>query len=298
MLETIRLGGVSVAIGSDDPGIDCRVAGPERLFLTSDGVAPDFTIAVRRLEQYDPPRGECLFDSGLVWSLHRDADALRIECRSPLFGPNPYKLAIIDEAFTHADVLVTPGANPLEFPLGELLFNALLTRRGGIEVHACGIIDNGQGLVFIGNSGDGKTTTARLWEEAGLGLTGPEGPSSGVELVSDDRVILRPHDGIWWMYGTPWHGDAEICSPSRAPLHRIFALHQAAENALTPLSPAHGAARILACAFPPFHDLAGMQAVIDIAAAVASAVPVARYSFVNDTSAVEYIRSLRTSKAA
>ncbi len=285
MRETIGLGGVNVAIESDDPRIDCRVAGSERLFVIDGAAKPDFTVAVRRLERYEPPRGECLFDSGLVWSLHRDGDAQRIECRSPLFGPTPYKIAIINQAFTHADVLVTHGANPLEFPLGELLFNALLTRRSGLEVHACGIIENGRGTVFIGNSGDGKTTTALLWQA-----------SSDAEIVSDDRVILRPHDGTWWMYGTPWHGDADICSSSRAPLSRIFtldkALGKAAVNHLTPLSPAHGAARLLACAFPPFHDRQGMKTVIGIAAALASEIPLARFSFLNEPSAVELIRSL------
>src|SRR5206468_1111824 len=135
--------------------------------------------------------------SGLVWSLHRDGDMLRIECRSPLFGPTPYKVAVFDEALTHAEVFVTKLADPLEFPLGELLFNALLTQRGGIEVHACGVIENGQGTVFIGNSGDGKTTTARLWQQA----------NPNAELVSDDRIILVPNvedrqscPSGWWMY--------------------------------------------------------------------------------------------------
>jgi hypothetical protein len=285
MRETLRLGGVAIAIECDDPTIDCRAVGSERLFV-SDTATPDFTVNVRRLERYTPPRGECLFDSGVVWSLHRDGNALRIECRSPLFGPTPYKIALIDEAFQHADVFVTEG-NPLEFPLGELLFNGLLTRCGAIELHACGIIDKGQGLVFIGNSGHGKTTTALLWQRA-----------NDVEIVSDDRVILRPHDGGWWMYGTPWHGDAEICSPSRAPLSRIFTLAKGPTNVLTSLSPAAGAALLLTCAFPPFHDLEGMRTVTGIAADVASAVPMARFSFLNDPSAVDFIRALPRARAA
>jgi hypothetical protein len=243
---------------------------------------PDFTVNVRRLERYEPPRGEALFDSGLVWSLHRDGEALRIECRSPLFGPTPYKYAVVDQALTHAEVFVTKLIDPLEFPLGELLFNALLAQRGAIEVHACGVIEHGQGTVFLGNSGDGKTTTARLWQQA----------KADAELVSDDRIILRPHDGAWWMYGTPWHGEAEICSPSRAPLRRIFALDKATSNAVTPLSPAHAAARILACAFPPFHDPQGMQTFLAIAANLATAVPAARLSFVNDPSAVAFVQAV------
>ena len=281
MHETLRVGGIAVAISCDDPLAGPLVCGAERLFLADDDETPDFTVTVRRLEQYEPPRGKCLFDSGLVWSLHRDDGALRIECRSPQIGPTPYKYAVVDDALTHAEVFATGLADPLEFPLGELLFNALLTQRGAIEVHACGVIENGEGTVFLGNSGDGKTTTARLWQRS----------NPHAELVSDDRIILRPHDGVWWMYGTPWHGEAEICSPSRAPLRRIFALDKASSNAVTPLSPAQATARILACAFPPFHDAQGMSAFTAIAAALATSVPVARLSFVNDPSAVAFVQA-------
>jgi hypothetical protein len=288
MRETLRVGGVAVSILCDEPGVGALVHGSERLFLTKDDDVADLRVTVRRLDHYEPPRGECLFDSGLVWSLHRDGDALRIECRSPLFGPNPYKIAVFDEALTRAEVFGTELFDALEFPLGELLFNALLTQRGAIEVHACGVIENGEGIVFLGNSGDGKTTTARLWQSA----------APDVEVVSDDRVILRPHDGVWWMYGSPWHGDAEICSTSRAPLRRIFSLHQATANGVKPLTPAKATARILACAFPPFHDVSELTAVVNIAVALASAVPVARFSFVNDPAAVTFIRNLPGARAA
>src|SRR5438034_10696029 len=194
MRETLRVGGVAVSILCDEPGVGALVHGSERLFLSGDDDA-DFGVTVRRMQHYEPPRGECLFDSGLVWSLHRDGDALRIECRSPVFGPNPYKIAIFDEALTRAEVFAAPVTDPLEFPLGELLFNALLTKRGAIEVHACGVIENGEGTLFLGNSGDGKTTTARLWQQA----------NPHAQLVSDDRVTRRPHRGVWWMDGTRWH---------------------------------------------------------------------------------------------
>jgi hypothetical protein len=291
MREVLHIGGIAMAIDSLDERLIGALEAPMTRFVVEETGEVDFTVTARVLERYQPPRGECLFDSDMVWSLHRDGDGLRIECRSDIFGAVPYKIAVIDRDFRRADVFVRlldgAHAHPLEFPLDELLFNALLTRRGALEVHACGVIENGEGSVFIGNSGDGKTTTARLWQG-----------SSRAEIVSDDRVILRPHDGTWWMYGTPWHGEAELCSPSRAPLRRIFTLDKGGANHLTPLSAAHAAARLLACAFPPFHDAEGMMSVIAISAALASEIPVARFSFLNEPSAVQFIRSLPASKAA
>ena len=70
---------------------------------------------------------------------------------------------------------------PLEYPLDELLLQGLLARGRGAEIHACGIADgSGRGLLFVGQSGAGKTTMARLWEG-----------ERGITVLSDDRIILR-----------------------------------------------------------------------------------------------------------
>ena len=43
-----------------------------------------------------------------------------------------------------------------------------------------------------------------------------------VEIVSDDRVIVREAGGEWRMFGTPWHGEAALSSPASAPLDGVF----------------------------------------------------------------------------
>jgi len=92
------------------------------------------------------------------------------------------------------------------------------------------------------------------------------------------------------MYGTPWHGEADICSAASAPLHRIYVLDKSAHNRVMPLRPAEAAARLFACAFPPFHDPRGLATVVDTLGEIASTVPVARLSFANDSSAVDFVR--------
>jgi hypothetical protein len=275
----LRIGGVTIAV-------DPPVVFPEPLarFAVRDTTAPaDLRVSVAAMERYEPPRGELLFDSGEVWRLYDDdGGALRIECRSEMFGGEPYKIARVDRAITRCEILTRqPSLQPLEFPLDELLINALLSRRRGVELHACGVIDrNGDGYVFAGNSGDGKTTSARLWMDA------------GAEVVSDDRVVVREEGGAWRMYGTPWHGEAEICSPGSAPLRRVFLLDKAKPNAAAPLETGEAVARLLSCAFPPFHDPGALLRLLETLGALASAVPVSRLSFVNDESAVALVRSL------
>jgi len=231
------------------------------------------------------PCTDLLFDSGSLWRLFADGADYRFEFRSSFSGDEPYKIARVAKAGDGLTVdlqtRVTEYANtyPLQFPLDELLVNAVLTQQGGIELHSCGVVDrNGDGYLFAGNSGGGKTTTARLWQ------------GEAKEILSDDRIILRRENGQWWMYGTPWHGEAEICSASRAPLRRIFLLDKAGRNELRPLSQAAAIARLFSCTFPPFHDAGAMSAVVGTLAEIVRDVPVAAFSFVKDPSAVGFVR--------
>jgi len=280
---SLRIGGICLAVdGAPAP------RGPLAKFVVAD-CAPDVKVRLRR--DGARPAGELagppLFDSGAVWKRFDD----RIECYSQLFGEQPYKTAILSPDLSEVEIVMrVEGLEPLEFPLDELLINALLTERFGVELHACGVIDRGNGLLFLGNSGDGKTTTARLWMSAGAPALGRAPGAGAPTLVSDDRVIVRAENGEWTMYGTPWHGEAEICSPASAPLRRIYVLDKAARNSAAPLCGAEAVARLFACAFPPFHAARGIDGLLGTLSDLVADVPVARLSFVNDASAVAFVR--------
>ena len=268
------VGGFAVEVMGGDG--DLRLPFGHPLPLTRES---DSRVRVTHVSHIAPASGEPLFDSGAVWKLFDDSGAFRIDCFSDIFGAEPYKSARISRDLRAVDLRMrVRGLDPLEFPLDELLIGALLAQRRGVELHACGIIDRGNGLLFVGNSGGGKTTTARLWQD------------EDVEIVSDDRVIVRAAPGGWTMYGTPWHGEAEICSPAHAPLRRIYLLDKSARNGVTPLRPAEAVARLFSCAFPPFHDPRGLESVVDVLGALAADVPVARLSFAKHSSAVRFVR--------
>ena len=161
----------------------------------------------------------------------------------------------------------------------ELLMIHRLACGEGVEMHAVGIVDDkGQGHLFLGHSGAGKSTTARLWKS-----------ESNAHILSDDRIILRQRDGRIWMYGTPWHGDAGIASPDAAPLSRIYLLEHASKTQLVSLSPGRAAAELFTRSFVPHHSQEGLQFTLRFLERVTREIPCSVFRFLPDKSAVEAI---------
>jgi hypothetical protein len=205
-----------------------------------------------------------------------------------MFGTLPYQAACFNDDFTEGRVEVRREVfatrlplYPLHYPLDELLMVHLLARGRGVEIHCSGVVDgNGQGTLFIGQSGAGKTTMARLW------LAEPD-----VTILSDERIILRREGDDVWMYGTPWHGDGHIANPGRARLERLVFLRHAASNTIRPVSATDAIARLFSCSFTPFHDRAGLDFSLRFLETVARRCRRDELGFLPDRSAVDFLRA-------
>jgi hypothetical protein len=275
------------------PLIRLEPAPSARPFIASPE-SPDARLVVGWRELESTPPGELVFDSGGSWRLFRRGDLDVYRFFDGTLGPTPYKEAELHPGGRDGRVWLDPRfhaadqpVDPLQFPLDELLFLRLLGVRGGVELHACGLVaPSGQGLVFAGQSGDGKTTTARLWEGV------PE-----ATVLSDDRVVVRRDDTGLWVYGTPWHGDAGFAVSARAPLAAVFVLGRGDRDAIEPLGSSEALSLLLARSFPPFHDAAGMSRTLDSLEAVVASVPCARFSFVPGAGAVRSVLEWLSSDA-
>ncbi len=283
---TLKVGDVGVRITSGDPGMKLRVNGAAERFLVSNGAADvDVTTAWGKLCQ--PAHASLVFDSGGLWRLSRDLENYVFHLTSPMYGALPYKRATFSPDFTWGEVLLERSyfdprrpVDALEYPLDELLMMNLLAHGRGVEVHACGLKDtDGQGYLFLGHSGAGKTTTARLWQTAG-----------GVQVLSDDRIILRSWAGKTWMYGTPWHGEAKLALPARTPLRQIFFLRHGTANEIIPLGRAEALARFLACSFVPFYSRSGLEFALAFFQQLIDSLPCAELRFVPEERAIELAR--------
>ena len=248
--------------------------------------ACDVNLQIAWVDSLAAPPSTLLFHSGGLWSLYAEPSGYRFSFLSPLLGMTPYKEAWFDAEFSTGRVLLSRRyfdtqrpVYPLEYPLDELLMIHRLSRGEGVEVHAVGISDEqGRGHLFLGHSGAGKSTTARLW------LDRP-----GVRILSDDRIILRARDGQIWMYGTPWHGDAGIASPESAPLTGIYLLEHGNRNERSLLTPGQAAAELFTRCFVTHHSGEGIRFTLEFLDRVAREVPCSIFKFLPDESAVEEI---------
>lgn len=282
MHSFLSLAGISISV-RDDAGGQWLWEEPMSRFLVPFVARPEveLTIRVGSPRPLDDSTTRPLFDSDSVWRLYREGAGFRIECRSEAFGGDPYKTAILDETFTRGTIFMQPPVghlNPLDYPLDEVLIANLLGRGRGVELHSCGVIDaSGRGQLFVGVSGAGKTTTARLWQAAASGI------------VSDDRVIVRERGSAMWMFGTPWHGEAELSMPAGVPLAGVYLLEQSGANALRELDPAEAVARLFRCAFPPFYDGPSLDFTLSFLERLVARVPVRELQFTLDRSVVDLV---------
>jgi hypothetical protein len=287
---SVRIADININLGCAWPEMRLWLEEAASRFQVAESSAPDVRVMAGWGDLTEAVRGEQLFDSGALWRLYRAGDGRYVYSFSTsYFGSQPYKMAVFNQDFTSGEVYLhrpyfdtARAVYPLEYPLDELLLLNILARGKGAEFHSCGIVDaSGNGRLFLGQSGAGKSTTAGLWEQR-----------AGAHILSDDRIIVRRAGEGFQMYGTPWHGESKHGSPSSAPLKQIFFLRQALRNELTPLKRAEAAARLFACSFPPFYDTRGLEFTLGFLEEMVCAVPCYELDFLRDESAVDYVRQV------
>ncbi len=102
-----------------------------------------------------------------------------------------------------------------------------LYRYDAFLLHASAVCVDGQGYAFAAKSGTGKSTHSYLWKE----LLGER-----FSFINGDKPIVRLHDGVPYLYGTPFAGKEGENTPTRAPLRAITILCRGEQDRIEPLS--------------------------------------------------------------
>jgi len=169
---------------------------------------------------------------------------------------------------------------PLQYPLDMLLAINLLARGKGVAIHAAAVDDQGQGRLFVGRSGAGKSTMAELWLKA-----------PGARVLNDDRVLISHQDGAYTVHGTPWHSRLPVVSSQPAKLAGIYFLQHGQENRIELLKSADAVTKLMVCCFSTHWDLEGMKFTLSYLDQLVRRVPCYELRVVPDFRVVDFIRA-------
>ena len=167
-----------------------------------------------------------------------------------------------------------------------LLINYFALNKRGIFTHSVGVKDsNGDGLLFAGKSGAGKSTTARLWHK-----------HSRAMVLNDDRIIVRKLNGKFFIYGSPWHGEFSDYLESRiesAHLKKLFFIHHAPNNTVRRIPEKEAFNLLYPALFPTFWDKGCLENIVSLSYDLVKSVPCYDLGFVNNKKVIGFVRKIQ-----
>lgn len=114
-----------------------------------------------------------------------------------------------------------PDISLLRFGLW-VMFGVAINPLHAIAIHSSVIVKDGGAVMFLGESGTGKSTHTRLWREN----------IEGAKLLNDDSPIIRCVDGVPTVFGSAWSGKTPCYINKSFPIRGIVRLSQAPHNAM------------------------------------------------------------------
>ena len=143
----------------------------------------------------------------------------------------------VDIDFIHADVYQPAFSDDRSaYEASYLLMQAYMFRLAmtdGFMIHAAAVVHQGQGILFCGQSGAGKSTQANLWKK-----------HLHCEILNYDKPCILQENGRFFAHGSPWSGKERVIKNECVPLRAIVYVVQAKQNRVTRFSPAQAMSRL------------------------------------------------------
>lgn len=187
-------------------------------------------------------------------------------------------LYVYDRATDHVRCNVSREVSDLSaVRFGTWMMTALATvGRNVTPVHSSAIVCDGRAVLFLGESGTGKSTHTRLWREN----------IDGATLLNDDSPFIGFVDGVATAFGAPWSGKTHCYKQEEYPIAAIVRLSQAPHNAIRPLRSIHAIGALLPSLTPAFaYDEHLQDLMLNTLSAVISQVPVYHLECLPDAAA-------------
>ena len=147
------------------------------------------------------------------------------------------------------------------FPTDQILLARVLADRGGCYFHSSGMTLDGEGILFLGHSGSGKSTVATIMRDR-------------ANILCDDRMIVRRWEDGFRIHGNWSHGDISEVSANSASLRAIMFIQQAKENQLIPIDNKPKTIRkLLSCLIRPLITSDWWEKMLTLVGKIACEVP-------------------------
>lgn len=148
-----------------------------------------------------------------------------------------------------------------------------------IQVHSSLIKYQNIGIMFLGPSGIGKTTQAKLWNKY-----------LGALIINGDMVYIQEDKNQFLGWGTPWHGSSSYCENTNVQIKTLIVLKQGNENRIRRLSGNEVLKEIGKNIIYPLWLEDGIELCLDILDQLLKVIPV--YELINkaDLESVELVK--------
>jgi MoaA/NifB/PqqE/SkfB family radical SAM enzyme len=244
-----EIAGITIQVDSDLPITD-ETFHPKFRSFTVEAPGPD-TVTIHHHFEVPALNGRDLGQQVYrrpPWTIFKkNRTWVYVGASSEAEDSGPRRVAILNEDHSRA-ILYSDAAQ--EFKDGnvnsltllgrdEILLARLLAHRGGGIFHSSGVILEGNGLLFVGHSGAGKSTIVKMLQNRAV-------------VLCDDRVIVRRWPEGFRLHGTWIHGEVpNVCGLS-APLRAVFLLEQSLRNRIVETGHRRAAlSRLLGCLVKP-----------------------------------------------
>jgi hypothetical protein len=286
------IGGLKIALDYDQGLHNIVLEKALEAFAAEPFDRPDIRIQVDTRSPFPSPDSYRKIFTSIpdgLWTIFEDEDKSHylISLQNMQRDKKPYRIIRADRRFSSFIIYDRPSEGnllfSLEYPLADLAVSGHINiNKLGVILHSACVSIKGNGYLFAGVSGAGKSTISEIWRK-----------DSEAEVSTDERVLIREINDDLWAFGTPWHGTSEIHKNIGVPIEKIFFIKHGKANRASPISKTDAANRLMVRCFPTFWNKEGMQFAVDFCSLVAEKKECFELEFIADESVTAYVKSLK-----
>ena len=228
------------------------------------------------------PDPEPLFAAGQNWAVWSEAEGRYLFCAGFAGRDVARRACLVDAGLQQVDLYMDGELSyePLRYPLDQVLSWGILGQCGGVMLHAAVVEHKGEGILFAGRSGAGKSTLSTFCHQAGW------------PILNDDRAMVFPRSGRWWVAGTPWHGSGKYADNRELPLRAIYLLTQDRHNEVIELPLQETRRTLLDVTSIPWFEPTWSQHILSNIEQLTADLPLRRFHFTRSAEAVATLEQM------